>query len=65
MVDNLIKGVIVGVLIFVWYYAGTAVPWTGDGAREVGSNIGITYMVPGLGYLVWSFLAFALARSVK
>lgn len=65
MVDNIIKGVVVGILIFAWYYVGTSVPWTGDGARQVSSNIGLTYMVPSLGYLIWSALAFALARNAK
>ena len=64
MVDNLLKGVIVGVLIYVWYYAGTSVAWLSVGSYEVNSNIG-TYAIPALGYWFWSFLAFALARGGK
>ncbi len=64
MVDNLIKGVIVGVLAFVWYYAGTALPWTGEGAHEVMTNIpGLSYAIPSLGYLFFSYLAFATAKK--
>ena len=66
MVDNLIKGVIAGLLTYVWYYFGTAVPWTGDGAFMVASNIeGVSYAIPSLGYWFFSFMAFAMARGGK
>ena len=63
MVDNLIKGVIFGVLVYAWYYAGVMVPWINDGANMVTGFNGDTYAVPGLGYLVWSIFAIALARG--
>ena len=64
MVDNLIKGVIVGVLAFVWYYAGVEVQWINLGSFPV-TGVGPDYTVPGLGYLFFTFLAFTLARSAK
>ena len=65
MVDYLIKGVIAGVLTYAWYYAGTSVPFTSEGAFMVESNIGISYAIPSLGYWFFSFLAFAMARGGK
>lgn len=65
MVDNLIKGVILGIVTYVWYYFGTSVPWTGDGSFGVTSATGIPYAIPGLGYLFFTFLAFMLARGGK
>jgi hypothetical protein len=64
MVDNLIKGVVLGVLIMVWYYAGVAVPWLNLGAFSV-AGIGGDYMFVDLGYLFFTVLAFGLVRSGK
>lgn len=64
MVDTLIKGVILGVVAYVWYYVGTAVPWVNEGAFTV-TGAGGPYAVPGLGYLFFTFLAFTLARGGK
>ncbi len=63
MVDNLIKGVIFGVLLYAWYYAGVAVPWINEGANMVTGFDGVAYAVPGFGYLVLSIFAIALARG--
>jgi len=62
MVDNLIKGVIFGLLVYVWYYVGTTVPWINEGSYTV-QSLTESYQVPGLGYLVWSIFAIALARG--
>ena len=66
MVDNLIKGVIAGVLTYVWYYVGTAVPFTSEGSfAVVWTAAGDTYSIPSLGYWFFTFLAFATARGGK
>ncbi|HXV74506.1 MAG TPA: hypothetical protein VD713_07235 [Sphingomonadales bacterium] len=65
MVNNLISAIVLGVLVYVWYYVGTAVPWVNDGAFSVMGADGQAYAIPGLGYLFFSFLAFSLARSGK
>jgi hypothetical protein len=65
MVNNLISAVVLGVVIYAWYYVGTAVPWVNDGAFSVMGMNGQAYVVPDLGYLFWSFLAFALAKGGK
>ncbi len=64
MVDNLIKGVILGVLAVIWYYAGVAVPWVNQGSFMV-AGVGGDYAIPDLGYMFFTFLAFMLARSGK
>jgi len=63
MVDNLIKGVLFGVLLYVWYYVGTEVPWVNEGANMVTGLNTVSYGVPGFAYLVWSIFAIALARG--
>ena len=63
MVDNLIKGVIFGVLLYVWYHAGVAVPWINEGSNTINGLNGESYAVPGFAYLVWSIFAIALARG--
>ena len=65
MVNNLISAIVLGVLVYLWYYAGTMVPWVNDGAFSVMGANGQAYMIPGLGYLFFSFLAFALAKGGK
>ena len=65
MVNNLISAVLLGILIYVWYWVGTAAPWINEGAFSVTGLGGMTYMVPGLAYLFFTFLTFALARGGK
>jgi len=62
MVDNLIKGVVLGVLITVWYYAGVSVPWVNQGSFTV-AGVGGDYAFVDLGYLIFTVLAFKLASS--
>ncbi len=63
MVDNLIKGVIFGVLVYVWYYAGVMVPFINEGSNMITGLNGDVYAVPGFAYLIWSIFAIALARG--
>ena len=63
MVNDLIKAVLLGVIIYAWYWVGTAAPWVSEGSFEVMSAGGNNYWIPGLGYLFFTFLTFALSRG--
>ena len=54
MVDNLIKGVLVGILGYAWYWLGT---W--EMLRGMASDD------PGTGYIFFTILAAALLASGK
>jgi len=65
MVDQLAKGVVFGVLVYVWFYVGTMVPGLADGAYTVNVTMGPVpaYVIPGFGYWFFSILAFVMARK--
>lgn len=65
MVDTIVKGVVFGVLVYVWFYVGTMVPGLADGAYTVTTNMGPipSYSLPGFGYWFFSILAFSMARG--
>jgi len=54
MVDNLIKGVLLGVFGYVWYWVAGSAPWLTDGAGNVGD-----------GYMFFTIVAAALLASGK
>ncbi len=56
MVDNLIKGVLLGIFGFIWWWAGTSVPWLHDG--NMGAAMGTSYMF-------YTIVAAALLASGK
>ncbi|MEE8295069.1 MAG: hypothetical protein V3R64_05110 [Sphingomonadales bacterium] len=55
MVDNLIKGVLVGIFGYVWYFLGTWEMLRGAGYADD----------PGTGYMFFTILAAALLASGK
>lgn len=63
MVNNLISAVLLGVLVYVWYWVGTAAPWVSEGSFSVMGAGGASYAIPSLAYLFFTFLTFALARG--
>lgn len=36
MMDNLIKGVLLGIFGYVWYWVGGFAPWVTDGSGNIG-----------------------------
>lgn len=64
MVNDIIKGVVLGILTFVWYYVGVAVPMINNGAYEVVA-LGGSYYIPGLGYVFFTILAIFLVCCKK
>ena len=57
MVDNLIKGVLVGILGYAWYFLGTWEMLRGT-AQDYSAD-------PGTGYIFFTILAAALLASGK
>ena len=55
MVDNLIKGVLLGIFGFIWWWAGTSVPWLSDGTMGAMSD----------SYWFYTIVAAALLASGK
>jgi len=55
MVDNLIKGALLGVFGFIWWWVGTSMPWVMDGSMGTMSS----------SYMFYSIVAFALLASGK
>lgn len=64
MVNKIISAIVLGVLIYIWFYAGTMVPWVNDGSFKV-MGVAREIHFPGAGYLFFSILTFVLACCKK
>lgn len=66
MVNKIISAIVLGVLIYIWWYAGTMVPWVNDGSYKVVGAVLVREMLfPGAIYLFFSILTFVLACCKK
>lgn len=71
MVNKIISAIVLGVLIYIWWYAGTMVPWVNDGSYKVNGAVlavdgAVREMIfPGAIYLFFSILTFVLACCKK
>ncbi len=55
MVDNLIKGVLLGIFGYVWYWVAVYAPWLNDGGTGAVAD----------GYMFFTIVAAALLASGK